>query len=258
MELLLLPVERFQSFLVCLARVGTLVAVLPVFSGGQVPAQVRVGLAVILSLVVFPRALMHIPEMSFDPLSLALLILSEALIGLLFGFVAQFVFSAVELGGTIISYQMGFAAANVFDPQTQRQISVVPQFQNILAILIFLSLDLHHMFLRVLAESYALLAPGQANLSQGALGYVIQLSSDIFVLGVKLAAPVLAVLILLSVVLGVMARVFPQLNVFFLSFPIKIALSLLIISATMNLTAAILIREFNGLSEHFLNILSLL
>ncbi|WP_305043265.1 flagellar biosynthetic protein FliR [Geoalkalibacter sp.] len=258
MDLLLPSVAHFQSFLVCFARVGTLMAVLPVFGGGQVPARVRIGLAVTMSLVVYPLAQPYIPRISFEIVSLALLVLSEALIGLLFGFIAQFVFSAVELGGTAISYKMGFAAANVFDPQTQRQVSVIPQFQNILAILIFLSLDMHHLFLRVLAESYAVLAPGDAGLSQGALGYVIGLSSSIFVLGIKLAAPVLAVLILSSVVLGVMARVFPQLNVFFLSFPLNIGISLIVIGLTMNLVAAMLVREFNGLGEHFLAVLRLL
>lgn len=258
MDLLALPLQHFQSFLVCLARVGTLMAVLPVFSGGQVPPQVRVGFAVVLSLVIFPGAAVQIPEFEFEVVSLALLILSEALIGLLFGFVAQFVFSAVELGGTLISYMMGFAAANIFDPQTQRQVSVIPQFQNILAILIFLSLDIHHVFLRVLAESYAILPPGQADLSMGALSYVIGLSSTIFVLGVKLAAPVLAVLILVLVVMGVMSRTVPQLNVFFLSFPIKIAAALVVIGLTMNMVAAILAREFHRMGEQFLTILGLL
>lgn len=258
MELLLPSVAHFQSFLVCFARVGTLMAVLPIFGGGQVPARVRIGLAVTMALVVYPLAQPYIPQISFEVVSLALLVLSEALIGLMFGFIAQMVFSAVELGGTAISYKMGFAAANVFDPQTQRQVSVIPQFQNVLAMLIFLSLDMHHIFLRVLAESYALLAPGQAGLSQGALGYVISLSSHIFVLGLKLAAPVLAVLILTSVVLGVMSRVFPQLNVFFLSFPINIGISLIVIGLTMNLVAAMLVREFNGLGEHFLTVLRLL
>jgi flagellar biosynthesis protein FliR len=257
-ELLMLPIQHFQSFLICLARVGTLMAVLPVFSGGQVPPQVRVGLAVVMSLVIFPPAAAHIPEFEFEAVSLALLMLSEALIGLLFGFIAQFVFSAVELGGTLISYMMGFAAANVFDPQTQRQVSVIPQFQNILAILIFLSLDIHHVFLRVLAESYALLPPGQADLSPGALSYVIGLSGTIFVLGVKLAAPILAVLILTLLVLGVMARVFPQLNVFFLSFPVKIGVAFIVIGLTMNMVAAILAREFNLMGEHFHAVLRLL
>lgn len=258
MELALFSLERFQAYLICLARVGSLMAAMPIFSGKQVPARVRLGLAVVLSMVLFPVAAPLIPQVPFEPMRLALLVGGEAMVGLMLGFVAQFVFNAVELGGTVISYKMGFAAANIFDPQTQRQISVVPQFQNVLAILIFLSLDIHHLFLRALVESYRLLVPGQADFSGDAISYVVTLSSSIFVLGVKLSAPVLAVLILSSIVLGVMARVFPQLNVFFLSFPLNIGIAFVVIGVTLNMMAALLAREFHGLAEHFLTIFELL
>ena len=258
MELEIFSVARFQTFLICLARVGSLMGTMPIFSGRNVPGRIRVGLAVTLALVVFPVAEPYLPDTTFTPLSLGLLVAQEAIFGLMLAFIAQFVFNAVELGGTVISYKMGFAAANIFDPQTQNQVSVVPQFQNVLAMLIFLSLDLHHMFLRAIVESYRILTPGQLDFSGPAFGYLIELSSTIFVLGVKLSAPVLAVLILSSLVLGIMARVFPQLNVFMLSFPVNIGVSFLVIGLTMNMVAAMLVREFNQLAGRFLELFQLL
>jgi flagellar biosynthetic protein FliR len=135
---------------------------------------------------------------------------------------------------------------------------VVPQFQNVVAILIFLSLDIHHFFLRAIVESFQLLAPGTADVSGDAITYILDLSATIFVLGVKLSAPVLAILILSSLVLGVMARVFPQLNVFFLSFPLNIGIAFIVIGLTMSLFATILAREFQKLPEQFLTLFELL
>jgi flagellar biosynthetic protein FliR len=257
-DLTLFSMDKFQAFLICLARVGSLIAVMPVFSGGQVPVRIRVGLAVMLAILVFPVVEATIPAIAFDPFVLALLMAREALVGLMLAFVAQFIFSAVILGGTVVSYKMGFAAANIFDPQTQKQISVVPQFQNVVAILIFLSLDMHHLFLRAIVESFELLTPGTADVSGDAITYIIDLSVTIFVLGVKLSAPVLAILILSSLVLGVMARVFPQLNVFFLSFPLNIGIAFIVIGLTMSLFATILAREFQKLPEQFMTLFELL
>ncbi len=258
MELEIFSVARIQAFFICLARVGSLMGTMPIFSGRQVPARIRVGLAVSMALVIFPAAEPYLPQADFRPLALGLLVAQEAIFGLMLAFIAQFVFNAVELGGTVISYKMGFAAANIFDPQTQNQVSVIPQFQNVLAMLIFLSLDLHHMFLRAMVDSYRVLKPGELDFSGPAFAYLIELSSSIFVLGVKLSAPVLAVLILSSLVLGLMARVFPQLNVFMLSFPVNIGVSFLVIGLTLNMVAAILVREFNRIGERFIEIFQLL
>lgn len=258
MELQLIPVEKFQSFLICAARVGALMGSLPVFSGGQTPARVQTGLAVILSLVVFPVLEPFIPHQIFEPFGLALLLANEALLGILLGFAARLIFTAVEFGGTVVGYQMGFAAANVFDPQNERQISLISQFQSVLAILLFLALDIHHLFLRAIVHSYQLLPPGHLDFSGGAVPFLMQLAGSMFVLGVKFSAPILAVLLLSGFVLGILARVFPQLNVLMLSFPVNIGLAFLVIGLTLNMMMALLGREFNALGEQFMQFFQLL
>jgi flagellar biosynthetic protein FliR len=158
----------------------------------------------------------------------------------------------------VIGYQMGFAAANVFDPQNQQQTSLIGQFQNVLAILIFLALDIHHLFLQAIVASYDVLPPGLLDLSGGAVPYLLQLSGNIFILGVKFSAPVLAVLLLSGLVLGILSRVFPQLNVFMLSFPLNIGLALLGIGLTLNLASTLLGREFNALWDQIQHLFRLL
>jgi flagellar biosynthetic protein FliR len=258
MELQNIPVDRFQAFLICAARVGSMMGTLPIFSGGQVPMKLRTALALAFSLVLFPVVEPLLPRPDFSPLSLGLLMANEALLGLMVGFAGRLVFTAVEFGGTVIGYQMGFAAANVFDPQNQHQTSLIAQFQNVLAILIFLALDIHHLFLQAIVASYSALPPGLLDFSGGAVPFLLQLAGNIFVLGVKFSAPVLAVLLLSGLVLGILSRVFPQLNVFMLSFPLNIGLAFLGIGLTLGLATTLLGREFNALWDQLQHLFRLL
>ncbi|MEA3469232.1 MAG: flagellar biosynthetic protein FliR [Thermodesulfobacteriota bacterium] len=258
MDFQLIPINEFQTFLICLARVAGFVAAIPIILASQTPAQVKAGLVFMIALVLFPVMEPSIPPVSFQPATFLLLMVSEVLLGSMIGLIARMVFTAVEYGGTVIGYQMGFAAANVFDPQNQRQISLISQFQNIFAILIFLAVDGHHVFLQVAAESYKLLPPGAFNISGEAIPYLLKLSSRIFFLGIQFSAPILAVLLLSGLILGILARVFPQLNVFLLSFPLNIGISFTVIGLTLPLVTILLRREFDNLGERFLTILHLL
>jgi flagellar biosynthetic protein FliR len=254
----LIPINEFQLFLICLSRVAGFVAAIPILLANQTPAQVKAGLVVMIALVLFPVMEPSIPPISFQPGTFILLMISEVLLGSMIGLIARMIFTAVEYGGTVIGYQMGFAAANIFDPQNERQLSLISQFQNVFAILIFLAMDGHHVFLQVAAESYKILPPGVFNISGEAIPYLLKLSSRIFFLGIQFSAPILAVLLLSGLILGILARVFPQLNVFLLSFPLNIGISFTVIALTLPLVTILLRREFDNLGERFLTILRLL
>jgi flagellar biosynthetic protein FliR len=249
------PLSTVEAFLICAARTAALVGSIPIISGGQTPATLRTGLAVILALITYPVVAAYIPHQELPPAYLAVLIGQEALLGLMIGITARLIFTAVEFGGGIIGYQMGFAAANVFDPQNQHQLSLMSQFQNVFAILIFLTLDGHLLFLRVMASSYRLLPPGQLDLSGGAVPFLMEMTARMFTLAVRFSAPILALLLLSGLVLGIMSRIFPQLNVFMLSFPVNIGLALLVIGLTFHMVAGLLSREFGALPERLVHLL---
>ena len=258
MDLQLVPIQQFQNFLLCLARVIALVAAIPVFAGNQVSGRIKVGLAVATALLLFPMMAPYTPKVAFTLTEFGLLIVNEVLLGAMIGLVAQLVFTAVSFGGTVIGYQMGFAAANIFDPQTTQQLSLMSQFINILALMAFLALDIHHFFFRIIVESYILLPPGYLDFSQGAVQELMRMGSHMFALGVKFSAPVLALLLIANLVLGILARVFPQLNVFMLSFPINIGVAFLVIGLTLNAMFAVLRREFDTMGENIFTLLQLL
>ncbi len=257
MDLPFIPLHQLQNYLICLARVLALIAAIPVFAGIQMTAQVKIGLAVMTSLLLFPAMLPYTPQTPLSMPAFGLLIINEVLLGVMVGLVAQMVLAAVSFGGTVIGYQMGFAAANIFDPQTTQQLSLMSQFVNVLALLAFLSLDIHHYFFRMLVESYQAFPPGLLDFTHGAVQELMRLGGQVFVLGVKFSAPVLALLLLTNIVLGILARVFPQLNVFMLSFPLNIGIALLVMGLTLGATFAVLRREFDTMIEHILNLLAL-
>jgi len=258
MDLQIVPIEQFQNFLLCLARVIALVAAIPAFAGNQISGRIKIGLAVATALLLFPSMAPYTPKVAFTVAEFGILVVNEVLLGLMIGLVAQLVFTAVGFGGTVIGYQMGFAAANIFDPQTTQQISVMSQFVNILALIAFLSLDIHHYFFKVIVESYTLLPPGFLDFSQGAVQQLTQMGSHMFVLGIKFSAPVLALLLITNLVLGILARVFPQLNVFMLSFPLNIGISLLVIGLTLNTMFSVMRHEFDTMGENIFTLLRLM
>lgn len=258
MDLQLIPIEQFQTFLIVTSRIAGFVGAIPVVIAGQTPAQVKVGIVFAVSLLLFPLMADGVPSVDFSPGPFTLLIVSELLLGLLLGLVARLIFTAVEFGATVVGYQMGFAAANVFDPTGQRQVALVSQFQNVFAILIFLAINGHHLFLQTAVMSYDLLPPGQLDFSGEAVPYLMELGSHMFAIGVQFSAPILAVLLLSGLILGVLARVFPQLNVFLLSFPINIGSAFIVMALTLSMTATLISREFDSLAERFVTLLSFL
>lgn len=258
MDIQLFPPEKIQSFVICTARVAALLGAAPVFNSNTSPMQVRAGLVLFISLTLFPVLEPYIPQQPSEISSLALLVTNEVLLGGILGLIARFIFTAAEFGGTVVGYQMGFAAANVFDPQNQHQLSLLSQFQNVFAILIFLALDMHHIFLRAIVDSYQLLPPGGLNFSGGAIPFLMKLAGDMFVLGVKLSVPVLVVLLISGLALGLMARIFPQFNVFMFSFALNIILAFTVMGLTLNIVAALLGREFGALANHFHEMFQLL
>lgn len=258
MDFPLIPIEQFQVFLIVTSRVAGFVGAIPVVIAGQTPAQVKVAIVFTVSLLLFPLMAGGVAAVDFSPVAFTLLLVSEVLLGLLLGLVARLIFTAVEFGATVIGYQMGFAAANVFDPAGQRQVALVSQFQNVFAIMIFLAINGHHIFLQTAVMSYELLPPGQLDFSGQAVPYLMDLGSHMFAIGAQFSAPILAVLLLSGLILGVLARVFPQLNVFLLSFPINIGTAFIVMALTLSMAASLVSREFDSLGERFLTLLNFL
>jgi len=236
--------DQFVLFMLVLGRVSGILAATPMFGGKLVPNRIKAALAFALTLVLFPVLIPKLPHMPPDVISFGLLMIKEALIGISLGLLSQIIFAAVEFCGYIVSTQMGLSIALQFDPTLGMQVSALTVFQNLLAMLLFLSLGAHHIFFSAIVESYQLLPVGAWHMSGELLKFFTSTVSGIFVLGIKLAAPVMASLLAVTVILGVMARVFPQMNVFMVSMPLNIGLGFLFLGVSIMAFIQTLERAF--------------
>ena len=240
---LLLP--EFQSFLVLISRIGGLLAALPVLSGRTVPLKVKVALVLVLGAALAP--VIHLPSMSYDPVVLAAGLASEMAIGLTIGLAVRLFFGALELAGEMIGIQMGFGVAQLFDPTTSHQTSMISQYFTLLASLVFLSLNAHMLVVATIVSSYEAIPAFGASLPSGLGDEVLRLSQHMFAIGLKLAAPVLITILLINILLAILGRAVSQINVFVLSFPITIAGGLVVLGLAMPFTVNLLAREIEQL-----------
>jgi flagellar biosynthetic protein FliR len=233
MNLFNFDVVHLMGFLLVFVRMGGLIFTMPVLGAATIPGHLKIGLAVMVSFVVFSVAKLPPVDVSMPMGRFILLLSGEVAIGLVIGFASQLMFNAVEFAGELISTQVGFGIVNVLDPTTNSQVSITSQFLNTIALLIFLAINGHHWFLTAAVRSFEVIPLLGFHPQQGLMDLVITLTADVLVLAVKLSAPVVVTLLLLNVALGLVARTVPQMNVFIVGFPLQIALGLFIMGVSL-------------------------
>ena len=227
MDLGTIGVKHFVTFLLVLARVGGIFTSAPMFSNNHVAVQVRVVLSVALAFVLLPFAVGQVTTVPTDALPLATAVVKEVVVGILIGMVGLLLFTAVQVAAEIIDMQMGFGFAKIVDPMLEIQASVVAQFQNMLATLVFLVSNAHYLVLRGLADSFTALPVGAMALGGTVVNGFSTLFGQLFVAALKIGGPIVGILLLTEIALGVLARTVPQLNIFVLGFPVKIIVGML-------------------------------
>ncbi|GER69032.1 flagellar biosynthetic protein FliR [Weizmannia acidilactici] len=251
-------IPSFSIFLLVLVRVTTFFIMMPLFSNRSVPAPFRIGLGFFMSLII--AYTIHVRPFDFYG-SYFLLIIKEALVGLLIGFAAYLVISAIQMAGTFIDFQMGFSLANVIDPHTAAQTSLTSQYLYSFALLLLLSLNGHHLILDGIYYSYQFIPIdqpwihlGSANLAK----YLALLLARIFLIAFQMSAPVVAILFLVDVAFGIVARTVPQLNIFVAGFPVKIAVGFIVMAATMGTVYIVVEHLFETMFYTMRNVMELL
>jgi flagellar biosynthesis protein FliR len=237
--------SQFETFLLVLVRTATMLSVFPIFSAGQIPRLVRVAIAVIISFVLYKvvPAMAPLPDLG----SLFGAIVSQIVLGLIVGFVAYLVFMGVQFAGEIIDIQIGFAVANIINPLTQQQVTVIGEFQLTLATLVFLISDAHLLLIQGIGGSFNLLPLPYITLQPSVAHDVTSFVTQAFLIVFKIAAPPAIALFLTNIALGLMARVAPQMNVFVVGLPLQIAVGLIMLSVSVPLLVAVAPQLYNGI-----------
>jgi flagellar biosynthetic protein FliR len=209
------------SFLWPLTRIMGVIAVAPLYGNVSVPATVKIGLGVMLSLIIAPT----IPVVpALDPMSLGgvLILVQQMLIGLAMGFAMRIAFACVELAGDLAGLTMGLGFATFFDPQTQGRSIAISQFLSLVTIMMYLALNVHLSLLSALADSFTSMPITDLPMSTRLFEQITAWGGKIFSAGVQLALPIVAAMLITNVGLSVLARSAPQLNLFGIGFPITL------------------------------------
>ncbi|MCE5198772.1 MAG: flagellar biosynthetic protein FliR [Armatimonadota bacterium] len=253
MDILGFGITQILTFLLVLSRVAGIFTSAPIFGNMNVAKPVRLAIAVALTLVFLPMAKYNAPTFDFLPFALALV--KEAFIGILMGFLASMMFSAIQMAGAFIDLSMGFGMGQMVDPMTKEHDAVIGQLQNLTATMVFLAVNGHHLMIRGLAESFAILPLGQMSFGQDSANNILQMFAGIMLAALRIAAPVVGAIFLTDVALGILNRTVPQLNVFVVGFPVKLAVGLFATVAVLPLSVVVMTNLFGGLHNDLLVLL---
>ncbi len=238
-----LMIEKLLGFMMVLTRISAFFIVLPVFGWKSIPVRIKVAITVLVTIffsMITPSA---IEPREVSLLEAILLLVNEATYGLALGLIVYLVFATVKFSGRIIERQMGLAMAQILDPLTGEQAQPLGMLLEMIFILLFLSANGHHMFLLIISRSYEAFPAGNIPTMAVLASGIIKAGSTLLMAGLRLSAPILAAFLVLMVALAVLARIVPEMNILFISLPLRVGLGLLM--------AAIFVPFINGFVAEF-------
>lgn len=218
----LTPIARFALLLV---RPGMIVAIAPALGGMYVPAPVKIGLTVLLAIGLLPS----VPVTFAKDVALTIVIAREAVIGLALAFVARALIAGAELAGHLSGQQIGFSYGATVDPASGVRSTILTTLYGSLAILAFFAINGHHALLRALAASYAGLPIGAGHVDSSIVAAVRQTLGLVFTTGIRLAAPVVIVLLIVELLVGLISRAAPALNFMVIGYPLRLIVGLFVV-----------------------------
>jgi len=210
------------------ARLAGVMFTAPVFSLRAVPTKAKLLLTILLTYVVFFTVPDSDPMLSENLMLLAITALKEVITGMILGFTINFIFYGISYAGLILGYEMGLFIAQMFDPTTESQNNVVGQMLLMIGILVFVVINGHHFVVRAASLSFDVIPLGLYSINEPVSKLLINYSAAIFMLAIKISSPILISFFLLDIGAGIIARVIPQMNVFFVVQPLKIELGMVL------------------------------
>ncbi len=225
-----LMIEKLLGFVMVLTRLSAFFLVLPVFGWKSIPARIKVAMTVLLAAFFSMITPLSVDAGQVSAVEALLLMANEATYGLALGLVAALLFAAVRISGRIVERQMGLAMAEILDPLTGERTQPLGSMLEMIFVLLFLSANGHHLLLLVVSRSYEAFPAGSSPTIPVLTAGVINAGSAMLTAGLKLAAPILAAFMVLMVVLAVLARILPEMNILFISLPLRVGLGLLMMA----------------------------
>ncbi len=225
--------EKFVIFLLIFIRTLSMFTTAPLYGNQSIPAQVKVWAAAFVAYALLPVIAAQTAHVPLDLGSLIVLALQEIVVGSVIGFSIGIIFHGVVYAGELFGIVMGFSISSLIDPQNGFDVPVVGQFEYIVAIFIFLILNGHLFLLEALAMSYSAVPVSGLHITGSAVTLFIHMTGVVFVAAIKIGAPVIISLFLTDVLMGIVSRMVPQINVFFVGMPVSIGVGIFTLMASL-------------------------
>lgn len=223
--------SQLFAFMLIFTRIGSAIMLFPAFGDNYVSTRIRLLFSLSMALLLTPLLERFIPEMPSNPLALGIILLTEATIGVAIGLAVRIILSAMHVAGTIIALQSSLSSASLFDPNSGGQSTVVSNFLVLFSTLLFLQLNLHHVLMQGLVASYDLFPAGEPPNMGDISELTIRAAGDAFIMGVQLASPHLAFGLLFYLGGGIMGRLMPQMQVFYVLMSAQIVVAFVLLAA---------------------------
>ena len=235
MDYLLNLINELPFFMVVFFRVGGMLLFAPIFGNTNVPLSVRVAISLMMAIILFSNVDKGQFVLPSTVIPYAFIVLKEIAIGAIIGFAASMVFAAITMAGNLIGNQMGLDTAEVFDPtsETGEDEQSISVFYNMITIFIFLMINGHHWFIKTTAQSFEIIPLGGFHYTTVTLVKILAIFKSFFIMGIKISAPSLVVLLITVVVLGLMTKAAEQINVFAVAYQIKILIGFVLLGVSL-------------------------
>ncbi len=255
---MLVSIARAQDYFLVLTRLLAILSAVPVLGGRTIPAQVRLGLGLLLAAVIIPSPIPveQVDNSFYEPLMPYLWDVARELItGILAGTALRLAFMAFEVAAIFMGQSVGFSAGTLLNPAFDSSSTAFDQLYTLCAILLFLVIDGHHQVLQGVARTFTVVPLRSLALTAGGEDQLIRLSAGMFLSAAQMALPVVAVMLLLDVAFGLVARVAPQVNIFFIEAPAKMGVGLLTLSAVMPLLIPAMTTLFDRMTVQMVQLI---
>jgi flagellar biosynthetic protein FliR len=250
-------IENFEFFLLIIVRITGFTFTAPFFSLRNVPVRVKTGFSIFLTAIVFYIVPYSTPEYT-GVIGFAMLVVKEALAGAIMGLFANIAYHILAFAGQMIDMEIGFSMLNVMDPVTSVQTTITANLYGYLVLLIMLITNLHHYFIRSIVDSFQIIKVGMAELNPNLYRVMVQFITDYFVIGFRIVLPIFAAILIVNAILGILAKIAPQMNMFVVGMQLKIFVGLIVLAMIMELVPSVADFIFNKMREMLLNAIEML
>jgi flagellar biosynthetic protein FliR len=240
------------AFMLVFARIGAMVMLLPGFGETNIPVRIKLAIALALTLIILPlhRAAYHIDMQSMAPLMVMLV--HEIVIGIVLGATARVTLSALQVAGSVIAQQLGLGFVTAVDPTQGQQGLLIGNFLTILGLTLLFATDTHYLVIAALNDSYAIFSPGEFMPSGDVASLATRAFAAAFKIGMQLAAPFLVFGLVFNMGLGILARLMPQMQVYFVGVPLAILAGFLIFAAVLTTMMGTYMDYFVGVMHQLI------